>query len=122
MNLAGVDFIFAGVTGGLIVLVKFLAAKLPDTILVKGQANQIVFSLAKEKINWLVVGLGVYVWLMEFMIVNNLLLLRLITPLLLESSLFSLLVITNLGYRKLGERLSIAGFILFVVSVIYLAI
>lgn len=122
MSLAVVDLIFALCTVGLIFLVKFLAVKLPDTILIKGQANQTVFSLAKEKLNWLIVGLGFYVWLMEFMIVNELLLLRLVTPLLLEASLFALLVVTSLGYRKLGERLTLAGFILFVVSVIYLAI
>jgi len=63
-----------------------------------------------------------YVWLMEFLILNQLLLLRLVSPLLLQGSLFSLLVITSLGHRKLGERLSIASFIFFVISVIYFVV
>lgn len=122
MSFAGVDLLFIILTLGLIMLVKFLLVKLPETILIKGQDNQIIFSLAQEKINWLIAGLGCYVWLMEFIIVNDLLLLRLVTPLLLEGSLFALLVVTSLGYRKTGERLAIVGFISFVVSVVYLVL
>ena len=122
MNSTIVDITFTVVTMGLIGIIKILAPRLPETLLVKGQDNQIVFSLAKKKLRWLIVGLGFYVWLMEFIILKNLLLLRLVTPVLLELSLFSLLVVTNLGYRKLGERLAVAGFISFVASVVYLAL
>ncbi|MBM7556604.1 hypothetical protein [Halanaerobacter jeridensis] len=122
MNFAGIDLIFALLTVGIIVIIRFMTTKLPETILIKGQDNQIIFSLAKKNIKYLIIGLGLYVWLMEFIIVNELLLLRLITPLLLEGSLFALLIITNLGYRKLGERLTITGFFLFVVSVVYLVL
>lgn len=122
MNSTVVDIIFTVVTMGLIGIIKILAPKLPETLLIKGQDDKIVFSLAKKKLRWLIVGLGFYVWLMEFIIVKELLLLRLVTPLLLELSLFSLLVVTNLGYRKLGERLAVAGFMSFVASVVYLAL
>ena len=122
MNSTVVDIIFTVVTMGLIGIIQILGPKLPETLLIKGQDDKIVFSLAKKKLRWLIVGLGFYVWLMEFIIVKELLLLRLVTPLLLELSLFSLLVVTNLGYRKLGERLAVAGFMSFVASVVYLAL
>ncbi|MFO7820120.1 MAG: hypothetical protein R6V17_07790 [Halanaerobacter sp.] len=122
MNSTIVDIIFTVVTMSLIGIIQILDPKLPETLLVKGQDNQIVFSLAKKKLRWLIVSLGFYVWLMEFIIVKDLLLLRLVTPLLLELSLFCLLVVTNLGYRKLGERLAIAGLISFVISVVYLVL
>ncbi|MGM0369151.1 MAG: hypothetical protein ACQEP9_01875 [Bacillota bacterium] len=122
MSWASVDLVFLLLTGGLISVINFLAAKLPSKILIKGQSNQVIFSLAKKKIKWLILGLSLYVWLMEFLILNQLLLLRLVSPLLLQGSLFSLLVITSLGHRKLGERLSIASFIFFVISVIYFVV
>ncbi|WP_018248573.1 hypothetical protein [Orenia marismortui] len=101
------------------VTIYLLDNKLPKVLEIRDKSQIPVFSISKTKFYYLIFGIGIYVWLIEFLILNDAVLLRLYSTILAQLNLFFLLIISNLGYRKLGNFFGIASMILFVLSVFY---
>ncbi|GAB6098289.1 hypothetical protein JCM16358_01680 [Halanaerocella petrolearia] len=117
--LASVDLLFLIANLILVAVIKSLQPRLRKTLLLKDSRDSVIFSIDKDKLIWLVLGFGVYIWGMEFLILNSKLALRIVTPVLMELVIFSALIPTNLGYPKLGKGISLFSLVLFVISVIY---
>ncbi|AGB41209.1 hypothetical protein Halha_1263 [Halobacteroides halobius DSM 5150] len=119
MRLGSVDLLFLAANLILVIVTKQLQPKLRQILLLKDSRESVIFSIDKERVLWFILGFGIYIWGMEFLILNSNLILRGVTPILMELAIFSALIVTNLGYRKLGKGISLISLILFFISVVY---
>ncbi|WP_027340399.1 hypothetical protein [Halonatronum saccharophilum] len=96
-----------------------LKSKLPNLLMIRDKSQVPVFSIKRDKGVWITFGIGLYVWVVEFFILNERVLLRLYSVILIQVTLFSLFIIGNLGYPKFSRVLALITGILFLFSLGY---
>ncbi len=121
MSFVGADKILWGVFVLLTIGLQLLKPKLPADLLIKNGNNRVMFSISCKQGLWLIPGIGVYVWGMDFLILNAAVKLRLVSTLLILVTFFSAFIVTNLVNQELGKIFTAVGIVLFAGSVVFLA-